>query len=112
MQQSEFSQFFGILEDEAGEIFAQFPMFEDTSINEVKAILSVFCEFGISIIDAKTLGYSMPQILLLTPVHIRNKLAEISRNNDVKGEKLLQLIFRTPNILIDYQTAQTKIYFA
>ncbi len=110
MKQSEFTQYFGILEDETSAIFAQYPMLDDTSISEVSAVLSVFCEFDISIIDAKTLGYSMPQILLLSPSQLRQKLTEISQEYQARGGRLLQVIFHAPNILIDYQTTETKIY--
>ena len=109
MQVEEFAKFFDIDSAEAAEIMGRHTMLEETSIDEVKAVLSVFCEYGMSIFDAKTFGYIFPQLLLLSPNQMREKLDKLREESEERGVQLLQMIIHTPNILLDYETVKTRV---
>ncbi len=109
MQVDEFAKFFDIDPSEAAEIMGRHTMLEETSFNEVKAVLSVFCEYGMSLFDAKTFGYIFPQLLLLSPNQMRGKLDKLQEDSVERGVPLLQMIIRTPNILLDFETVKTRV---
>ena len=109
MQVDEFAKFFDIDIIDATEILDRHTMLEETSIEEVKSVLSVFCEFGMSIFDAKTFGYIFPQLLLLSPKQMREKLEKLREESEKRGVQLLQMIIRTPNILLDFETVKTRV---